>query len=251
MPNSEDIPENKPYEDDNEMEDLIAAESEHASSSFQLCGILWLTSNTSFDCFPLVSFNDSEIASNLTKVCKIFEDVQLKFASKYLEIFSETVMNNWKSWLKVEQQRWSPTCKRNTHAQLLIPSSYHDRLESDNVCIPNVIDSAPPDIDDGIEYVAHNSGVYGCLTTEQQREALATRGSHILQSLGSGDHCEVILENMACIYKFTYPHLQSKTDIEQIGVGIIDKAINPDTPNSRLSIRLCPLTGAKPKLHRA
>ena len=121
------------------------------------------------------------------------------------------------------------------------------RLESDNVCIPNVIDSAPPDIDDGIEYVAHNSGVYGCLTNEQQREALATRGSHILQSLGSGDHCEVILENMACIYKFTYPHLQSKMDIEQIGVGIIVNAINPDIPDSRLSIRFCPPKGAKPQ----
>ena len=149
-PISEDIPESKPYEDDNDIEELTAAQTEHTNSSFQLRGILWLTVDTSFDCFPLVSFTDSEVVSNHAKVCKIFEDVKLKFASKYLEVFSETVMNNWKSWLKVEQQRWSPTFLHSTHAVLSIPSSYHFRRETENDITPMVIDSAPPDIEDGI-----------------------------------------------------------------------------------------------------
>ena len=71
--------------------------------------------------------------------------------------------------------------------------------------------------------------------------------THLLKSLGTGDDCEVILENMACIYKFTYPHLQSKKDIEQIAVGIIEKAINLDAINSKLTIRFCPPKGAKPQ----
>ena len=60
-------------------------------------------------------------------------------------------------------------------------------------------------------------------------------------------HLETILENMACIYKFTYPDLKRKQDIEQIAVGVVVKAVNPDREDAKVSIRFCPPKGAKPQ----
>jgi hypothetical protein len=47
---------------------------------------------------------------------------------------------------------------------------------------------------------------------------------------------------MACIYKFTYPGLKNKQDVEQIAiaVGLIVKFVNPDSEGARVDIRFCP-----------
>jgi hypothetical protein len=72
------------------------------------------------------------------------------------------------------------------------------------------------------------------------------RGAHISQLNDEHGHLETILENMACIYKFTYPDLQRKQDVEQIAVGIVTKAVNPDKKEAKVSIRFCHQTSNTP-----
>jgi hypothetical protein len=246
-PSSQDIPENHAFGNNRAMEDLDNAQTQVMTCSNHLYGILWLTRDTNFDNFPLVSFTEQQLSTNHATVCKIFDDISIKFASKYVEIFSNNVMHNWKSWLEIEQNRWNPLLKRTTHTALQIPSPFPSRCPSMDEQVAAVVDSAPVDIEDGIEYVSHGSGVYGALTRQQQRDSLGSRAFHVLSSLDSDNSSELILENMACVYKYTYSHLQSGTDIEQIGVGIIVKVINPATPDSILSIRFCPPKGSKPQ----
>jgi hypothetical protein len=246
----DDIPENDVYDNDREMENLEKAQTQLQvlkSSTQQLCGIKWLTSDTNFDSFPLVSFSEEQISCNYATVSKIFDDINMKFASKYVGIFSDDVMTNWKAWLQNEQQRWNPWSKRTTHATLHIPCPFSSRCPSIDEELPDLVYSAPADIEDGIEYVSHRSGVHGALTKRQQREALGSRAFHTLSFNDSEHSCEGILENMACIYKYEYPHLQSGTIVEQIGVGIILKVSNPEEPNAVCSIRFCPPKGAKPQ----
>ena len=57
------------------------------------------------------------------------------------------------------------------------------------------------------------------MAKQQQRDALATREPHILDE----DSNDTILENMGCIYKFTYPNLKTQETVEQIAVGIVVK----------------------------
>ena len=47
---------------------LKLAEMEIAIESQNLCGILWLTQTTSFDSFPLESFTDEQMKTNVMKV---------------------------------------------------------------------------------------------------------------------------------------------------------------------------------------
>ena len=162
-PPTDDIPENTRYRTDDVNEDLKLAETEIAIQSQNLCGILWLTQTTSFDSFPLVSFTDEQMKTNAMKVQKICNDISLKFASKYHEIFSETVMGHWASWLQNEKARWDPNLKRNTHAQLQIPDAFLSRAnlvdaaDSDDI----VVDSAPLEFEDSIEYLTNDSKSYG------------------------------------------------------------------------------------------
>lgn len=64
----------------------------------------------------------------------------------------------------------------------------------------------------------------------------------------SNAHCNPneIIENLACIYKYTYPNLVQKKDIEQIGVGIILN-VHGDAcgENATMDIRFCPPAGSK------
>lgn len=157
-------------------------------------------------------------------------------------------MSNWQSWLEAEEGRWSPNIKRVTQGPLQIPTPYPARAKTANVeNIQLIVDSAIPDIDDTLEYVGHNSGTFGCLTKQAQRDALASRGTLISQFNDDKGHLETILENMACIYKFTYPDLIRKQDVEQIAVGIVVKVVNPDREDAMVSIRFCPPKGAKPQ----
>lgn len=126
-----------------------------------------------------------------------------------------------------------------------IPSSYYDRQppapETGEVYVQ---DSAPPDFDDSIEFVSHNSGKYGNLSKAAQREAFATLGN----TADSNADCNPneIIENLACIYKYTYPNLVQKKDIEQIGVGIVLK-VHGDAcgEDATVDIHFCPPAGSK------
>ena len=69
------------------------------------------------------------------------------------------------------------------------------------------------------EYLTNDSKSYCSLTKQQQRDALVTREPHILDE----DSNDTILENMGCIYKFTYPNLKTQETVEQIAVGIVVK----------------------------
>ena len=245
-----DVDENEGYETEGDKLDLRAAGTEHSGYSCKLQGILWLSANTSFESFPLVRFSEEQLATNRAKVQKIYDDIMTKFASKYHEIFSETVLSNWTTWLETETWRWSPESKRCTHAELVIPLPYSVRVVVlDETNVANlVVDSAKPDMDDGVGYVTYDSGTYGSLTKDQQREALANRDAIMLPDDTDSSECvDTILENMACIYKFTYPHLQSGKTIEQIAVGIVVKVQNASTENALVDIRFCPAKGAKPQ----
>ena len=60
------------------------------------------------------------------------------------------------------------------------------------------MDSAKPDMDDGVGYVTYDSGTYGSLTKDQQREALANRDAIMLPDDTDSSECvDTILENMA------------------------------------------------------
>ena len=245
-----DIPENHGYHTDDESSDLLEAEAQFPTDSFQLRGITWLTTPTSFDSFPLVAFTDQQIAANAAKVQKIYDDILLKFTPKYREIFSETVLDNWASWLEVETHRWSLGSKRNMHAQLLIPAPYSVRCVAvDDLAETLVVDSAKPDVDERTEYVSHDSGVFGSLTKDQQHAALAAHDGVFIDEEASSPEIDTILENMACIYKFSYPHLQSGRIIEQIAVGIVVKVVDAASQDAVIDIRFCPPKGAKPQTH--
>ena len=95
-----------------------------------------------------------------------------------------------------------PHFKRNTHAQLQIPDAFLPRanlvVAADSDAI--VVDSAPLEFEDSIEYLTNVSKSYGSLPKQEQRDALATRGSHLLR-LPNEDSDNTLLENMGCIYK--------------------------------------------------
>jgi hypothetical protein len=84
-----DIPENNGYHTDDESSNLLEAEAQFPTDSFQFQGILWLTAPTSFDSFPLITFTEQQLAPNAAKVQKIHDYILLKFSPKYREIFSE------------------------------------------------------------------------------------------------------------------------------------------------------------------
>ena len=112
-----------------------------------------------------------------------------------------------------------------------------------------VIDSDPLDFDDTVEYVSHSSNQFGVLTKDQQRKAFAALGGHqpITMDMENASRSEII-ENMACIYKYVYPNLKKKKDVEQIGLGIITKVYgDPSSEDAAVDIRFCPPHGAKPQ----
>jgi hypothetical protein len=97
---AEDIPENDGYQTDTDvLHDLQQAELKVSAPSLTLRGILWLTVPTELSNFPLVSFTEAQISLNLTKVQKIFQDINRKFASKYQQLFNDTVIANWQNCL--------------------------------------------------------------------------------------------------------------------------------------------------------
>jgi hypothetical protein len=242
-----DINENDEYHTDDERADLEQAAEHMNGSTFQLRGILWLQQETSFDRFPLVQFTPQQLAANYNSACKIYQDVCDKFASKYQEIFGPSVMQHWDMWLEAQKQCWDPTSKRFTYKNMAIPAPFSMRVVSVDDCDAIMVaDSAPAEFADTVEYVSNDSGKFGCLTKQQQRQALAIRGLGNLDCESEENAVETILENMACIFTFKYPHLQSKTTVEQIGVGIITKVHgDPADKHCSVDIQFCPEKGAK------
>ena len=123
------------------------------------------------------------------------------------------------------------------HAQLLIPAPYSVRCVAvDDLAETLVVDSAKPDVDERTEYVSHDSGGFGSLTKDQQHAALAAHDGVFIDEEASSPEIDTILENMACIYKFSYPHLQSGRIIEQIAVGIVVKVVDATSQDAVIDI---------------
>ena len=72
------------------------------------------------------------------------------------------------------------------------------------------------------------------------RERIALAEDH------TSPNAMVILKS-ACIFVYEYPDVALKKDVQQIGVGIIEKIHgDPSSPEATFDIRFCPPKGARP-----
>lgn len=246
-----DIHENLGYHTNDEQEDLEQSSISLQKSTQDHClrGIQWLTADTSFDSFPLVTFTPEQVGNNYCKVQKIYNDICSKFSTTYHGIFSADVMSNWFSWLEREKMRWDLNSKCNTHIALSIPVPFEQRqpaVDCDDMDI--VVDSAPMEFDDSVEYLTHASGKYGTLKKAEQRQAFASLGANLsvpLRGEDTADPCEII-QGMFCLYKYVFPNLVKKTEMEQIGLGkIVEVHGDPTKADCLFDIQFCPPKGAK------
>ena len=88
--------------------------------------ILWLSTYTSFNYFPLVNFNEHQNAQGWSSENLCWHRDKVFF--QYREIFSETVLSNPRSWLFTETKRLRPDSKRFTLLNLLFPCNILSEL---------------------------------------------------------------------------------------------------------------------------
>ena len=82
-------------------------------------------------------------------------------------------MDNWSTWLQREKVRWDPQGKApQTHVpemQIPVPYPLRQSQTAQHSTIPTE-DSAPTTLEDSLEYLTHNSGLYGSFTKKQRLE---------------------------------------------------------------------------------
>lgn len=251
----EDIPENVQYDSDNSagvfslqpgnscvtVNSLITKGSVH--------GIAWLSCNPPRDKVPFHFFDSATAEKHFKRAQKIYSVICSSFAPKYPNIFDQSVMANWQSWLLLQQQIWGPDVRSFWTDVLLTSLPFPRSISTRAIILDNtpkdicIEDSAFDDLPDEQEFVTHSSGEFGSFTKKQRLEMIRLT----LADIESWQKDATIVENMFCIYKFTHEDRVSKEEKTQIAVGLIEKIHSDAMTGEKLfDLRFCPPKGARP-----
>jgi hypothetical protein len=210
-------------------------------------GILLLSTLPSLCNARIVQFSKEQIQTNRKRSQHIFGQIQSKFAFNYKDIFGESVMNNWRTWLDHQEQIWADD-RHSAHpdgffVDVLFPRAIIERCPPAMVSSIVIEDVVDEDLPDTQQFVTHSSGEFGEFNRNERLQMIRLT----LAQIEAHNSSVMVVENMGCIFQFTHVDRETKTEKNQIALGIVQK-IHTDhiTDEPLYDIRFCPPKGAKP-----